>query len=769
MSRRFHVQVGGSPTVVIPTPPPPPPTTGGGLLFEPDYSSESFAPVTGTTTETSFTAGLNPGETWAHYSNPCVRGVFQKTSRYAVLTGADIPGSGSDPQKPAVGCMHVQCQPVSTPADFMVPAVIDNSWNAGPGDANVWMRLADVQVGQSPAAIGDGVSWPGGPVPFDNGSGNTDTTNLGDSMTSVGNVPTITLNDAIIVTSTGNPSPCTIFNANTLTTLQIAVTISGSNYTVLIENSSGTTLETHGPYAVSSGNAPLIASTSSYGKFSQLSPTVVTGPGNTTNAPGALTATTISPGNGSEHVRVNGQIAYTSPTSQVYTGPTITNGQSVTGANGIVRTFKGTTITNGVSYTCVQVPIIRAQESTEAPIAAGDCFNVATGDVNYAAGFSSRSELYDRFPPNASSVSATSWPDPVGTVRWYRVGYYYPSTINFTGTATNNSAVITSIPSGAPLPVVGATITVPATGNPLSSSSVPVGTTVLSVAAFTTTTFAVTLSNVITISGASPVTGAIFTAPMDTQTGQGYFTNTQWKGFQGGSPPLEFEVDWTTSNNNGVGTFKIVTNIVTNTWTTKSFNAAQLGTWHTFVVCVSLDPRLPSKSGQGYLIVYSNPTGPAPSGLSGDQQPSLAQFATATMETYTTHTMSATATNGSNTMTTSATYPNVFDTVTIPSTSALKTAGASVPGGTIVTGFSGGVITLSNPVTITSTNSAVSGQIMTASPDPIYSKQGIYRSSTWKSTQEVYLAPIKIGQTIADVWYPDSAPSDVSPPVISGG
>lgn len=38
--------------------------------------------------------------------------------------------------------------------------------------------------------------------------------------------------------------------------------------------------------------------------------------------------------------------------------------------------------------------------------------------------------------------------------------------------------------------------------------------------------------------------------------------------------------------------------------------------------------------------------------------------------------------------------------------------------------------------------------------DPIYLKEGIYRTSGWTSTHVLYYGPIKVGNTIADVWSP---------------
>jgi hypothetical protein len=72
------------------------------------------------------------------------------------------------------------------------------------------------------------------------------------------------------------------------------------------------------------------------------------------------------------------------------------------------------------------VSVLRAQESTAAAVTAGDIFTIPTGEINPSAGYSSRSEVYGRFPA-ASFIDPVDWPDPVGSTRWYGISYYLPA------------------------------------------------------------------------------------------------------------------------------------------------------------------------------------------------------------------------------------------------------------------------------------------------------------------------------------------------------
>lgn len=80
------------------------------------------------------------------------------------------------------------------------------------------------------------------------------------------------------------------------------------------------------------------------------------------------------------------------------------------------------------------VVLNRAQHTAAAAIATTDDLTVFTGDVNdsgnvTSAYFTSRGEVYDRFPQNPDgsgngSAPAASWPDPAGSVRWYGISAY---------------------------------------------------------------------------------------------------------------------------------------------------------------------------------------------------------------------------------------------------------------------------------------------------------------------------------------------------------
>lgn len=53
-------------------------------------------------------------------------------------------------------------------------------------------------------------------------------------------------------------------------------------------------------------------------------------------------------------------------------------------------------------------------------------YDNGNGDVN-ASNDTSRAEVYDRYPNNASSVTPGNWPDPVDTTRWYGFSVFIPS------------------------------------------------------------------------------------------------------------------------------------------------------------------------------------------------------------------------------------------------------------------------------------------------------------------------------------------------------
>lgn len=81
------------------------------------------------------------------------------------------------------------------------------------------------------------------------------------------------------------------------------------------------------------------------------------------------------------------------------------------------------------------VPVLRGQSTVAAAIAVGDVFSVYTGDVNDSGSLTnayvtSREEVYSRSASEfggSSGTAAVSWPDPVGSVRWYGVSYLIPT------------------------------------------------------------------------------------------------------------------------------------------------------------------------------------------------------------------------------------------------------------------------------------------------------------------------------------------------------
>jgi hypothetical protein len=225
--------------------------------------------------------------------------------------------------------------------------------------------------------------------------------------------------------------------------------------------------------------------------------------------------------------------------------------------------------TNGV------FPVLRGQESVAAAINIGDLLRVPGGDVNPSAGFSSRAEVYGRFATTGTAPAA-SWPDPVGSTRWYGISYYLPS-------------------------------------------------------------------------------------GMDTTSGQGWWDCMQWKGQNGGSPPMALGIDWTSSSSNGQGNWKIEG---TSGHPSPTIGPLNLGKWTRFCFGVHWDYVTVANGGTGWLEIYK------------DGSLSVAQEAACTMDTY-----------------------------------------------------DGGA-------------------------DPIYYKNGIYRTTGWAATHDVYISAPKIGTTLNDVFNP---------------
>lgn len=100
---------------------------------------------------------------------------------------------------------------------------------------------------------------------------------------------TLTLSDTV-------PHPTVLVTAQSAGTAGnnyfIAVAIAASKYTVTVQDSAGDVLETHGPYLVSAGNAPLLAdATSTLVNFTQSA-----GSGFTSAAPNTLTPTALAGG-----------------------------------------------------------------------------------------------------------------------------------------------------------------------------------------------------------------------------------------------------------------------------------------------------------------------------------------------------------------------------------------------------------------------------------------------------------------------------------------
>lgn len=115
----------------------PDPVQTAALLWQPDYSAATLA--IGTGQPASPTSGLVLGQIWRTAQKPYVRGALQE-DRMKVVTGASIPGSGSDPYKPTTGALRVELRPINTASDFTVhvtvaAAATDTALTMSSGDA----------------------------------------------------------------------------------------------------------------------------------------------------------------------------------------------------------------------------------------------------------------------------------------------------------------------------------------------------------------------------------------------------------------------------------------------------------------------------------------------------------------------------------------------------------------------------------------------------------------------------------------------------------
>jgi hypothetical protein len=294
----------------------------------------------------------------------------------------------------------------------------------------------------------------------------------------------------------------------------------------------------------------------------------------------------------------------------------------------------------GQSIPCWSVTVVRGLESAAGAILAGSQFNVTTGRIfDLGNSWTSRSELYDRFPLTpASSTNAGNWPDPVGSERWYSISYFIPTGTDFTDAPSN--------------------------------------------------------SNWIDVS--------------------------QWKGQYGGSPPRAVGID-----PNGDGTAH---------WTIDhdgvplySLGDVTLGVWTHFVFGYLWGTTGTS----GWTTVYKN------GNLVTDSNHGLlSQNAGATMDARSTWTQNGTQTGASQITIASSTAATVSDLLT----------GTGIPNQTYVSAKSGAVLTTSNPISLSGTVS-----IKGTTADPIYYKNGIYRSVAWTNTYNFYFSAPKVGLTIDDV------------------
>jgi hypothetical protein len=255
--------------------------------------------------------------------------------------------------------------------------------------------------------------------------------------------------------------------------------------------------------------------------------------------------------------------------------------------------------------------------------------------------------VYGRFSTTSGSAPPLTWPDPVGSIRWYRLAYFMPSS-------------------------------------------------------------------------------------MDTLTGQNYFDCSQFKGQNGGSPPMAIGVSWGSTNGHG-------------NWildrqglglTPITIAPVQLGQWITFVIGVYNDCRTLAKGTQGWVTIYVNPAGSDPTQWAA---PAIGpQQIMQTQDTWTTISFKGDLTNNSNQIVNvTSTRPDEFDIITC--------AAGGITVGSLVQSNTGGTITLSAPATAT----AIQAALVATQADPKYFKMGIYRSIAWGVTHDSY-SMVKVGGTAAD-------------------
>lgn len=300
-------------------------------------------------------------------------------------------------------------------------------------------------------------------------------------------------------------------------------------------------------------------------------------------------------------------------------------------------------LTAPANTTTGELTISRGLESTASAITTGDLLKVATGDVNPQAGFSSRTEVYDRFPAGGGSTPPLNWPDPVGSERWYGISYFLPADMDLTS---------------------------------------------------------------------------------DAYGGSNWLDITQWKGQFGGSPPRALGLDPA-----GDGTAKWV--IDHDGGVLHTLGAVKLGQWNRFV----FGYKWGTTAATGWSVIY----------LNGEQV--FAQTAEATLDANGSTSTTATVVQASAEITVAdATNIQLGDTVT--------NATGPIPKGALVIAKTGTTITLDQTATADSAGVTVSLQ----HADPIYFKNGIYRTTAWKVAHTIHIGPPKIGTTIDDVRDEDPPP-----------
>lgn len=216
--------------------------------------------------------------------------------------------------------------------------------------------------------------------------------------------------DATLTLVDGTAEPTVVVSAltpgNFGNTLQVAVLVVSSTYTVNVEDSNGDILESWGPFTTtgSTANAPLLAVTSQYVSFTQSQ-----GSGHTSKSPVAVSATSLATGtdNRGSATITNWSNALTAFTKAMGPGQVSAPGQTNTGLSGIWSAL-GSHAISGVN----RVAVLDMDDQETASTLVSDLGSFGTSSVASYCGFWGGQVIVPG-PNNTPGVSRTVPASPV--------------------------------------------------------------------------------------------------------------------------------------------------------------------------------------------------------------------------------------------------------------------------------------------------------------------------------------------------------------------